>query len=130
MSAQHDQIQSTMDRLAAAWKTNDGATVAEFFTDDGSIINPFGQRADGRAAISAMYTQFFAGMLRGTTTVIRVSSVRPVGADHAFADSEQSILGPDGNVVLSAHLASLFRREGDRWRFVDGRPYSFATPPK
>jgi uncharacterized protein (TIGR02246 family) len=121
------QIKSTMDQLAAAWKTNDGAAVAAFFTDDGSLINPFGERAEGRAAVSAMYTEYFAGMLRGTSTVIKVTNVRPVGADHAFVDADQAIHAPDGKVLLAVHLSGLFRRDGERWRFVDGRPYAFSS---
>jgi uncharacterized protein (TIGR02246 family) len=128
MSAHFAQIKSTMERLAAAWKTNDGAAVAGFFVDDGTLINPFGQRADGRAAVASMYADYFAGMLRGTSTVINLTTVRPVGADHAFVDGDQTIHGPDGSVVLVAHLAALFRREGDRWQFVDSRPYAIATP--
>src|SRR6266516_7630293 len=123
MPAHFDQIKSTLDRFAAAWKTNDGATVAGFFAEDGSLINPFGQRADGRTAVAAMYAEYFGGMLRGTSTTINLASVRAVEQDHAFADAEQTINASDGSVVLVAHLAALLRREGDGWRFVDARPY-------
>lgn len=125
MSVQFDQIKSTLDRFCAAWKTNDGATVAGFFVEDGSLINPFGERADGRTAVAAMYSEFFGGMLRGTSTTINLASVRAVEKDHAFADGEQTINAPDGNVVLVVHLAALLRRDGDEWRFVDARPYTF-----
>src|SRR5262249_22316011 len=91
-----DQLASTFDRMAEAWAANDGGAVAAFFTDDASLINPFGQRADGRAAVAAMYAEYFGGMLGGTTTTVDVGSVRPVGADHAFVDAEQTITGPDG----------------------------------
>jgi hypothetical protein len=76
-----------------------------------------------------MYSQYFGGMLQGTSTTFDLESVRAVGSDHAFADGEQTILGPDGVVVLVAHLAALLRRDGDSWRFVDSRPYAFATLP-
>src|SRR5262245_14715784 len=42
MSAQAEQIKSSLDRSCDAWKTNDGAAVAGFFVEDGSLINPFG----------------------------------------------------------------------------------------
>jgi uncharacterized protein (TIGR02246 family) len=126
---EHEQIKSTYDRFSTAWKTNDGATVADFFVADGALINPFGQRADGRAAIAAMYSEYFGGMLRGTSTAFKLASVRAVENNHAFADGEQTIYAPDGNVVLVVHLAALLRREGDGWRFVDARPYTFAAIP-
>jgi uncharacterized protein (TIGR02246 family) len=127
MSAHFDQIKSTLEHVSAVWKTNDAAAVAACFVEDGTLINPFGQRADGRAAVAAMYAEYFAGMLRGTSTVIKPTTVRAVGGDHAFVDGEQTIHGPDGGVVLVAHLAALMRKgDGDRWRFVDSRPYSTA----
>ena len=125
MSAHFDQIKSSLDRFCAAWKTNDGATVAGFFVEDGSLINPFGQRADGRTAVAAMYSEYFGSMLRGTSTTFNLTSVRAVEADHAFADGEQTVHAPDGTVVLAIHLAALLRHDGDAWRFVDARPYAF-----
>jgi uncharacterized protein (TIGR02246 family) len=130
MSAHFGQIKSTLDGFSAAWKTNDGATVAGFFVEDGTLINPFGHRADGRAAVAAMYSEFFAGMLAGSSTTVDLASVRPVGDDHAFADGHQTINGPDGSAVLEVHIAALLRRDGDGWRFVDARPYTLAATPE
>lgn len=129
MSAQLDQIKSTFDRMADAWKTNDAAAVASFFTEDGALINPFGERADGRQAIAAMYAKYFGGMLRGTTTAVDLTSVRTVEGNHVFADGKQTVYGADGNVVLALHMATLLRREGTAWRLVDARPYTYATIP-
>ena len=129
MSAHSDQIESMFDRFSASWKSNDGAAVASFFVDDGTLINPFGQRADGRTAITAMYSEYFGGMLRDTATTFKLASVRAVENNHAFVDGEQTVNGADGNVVLIVHLAALLRRDGDGWRFVDSRPYSFAAMP-
>ena len=126
MSAQADPIQSALDRFSAAWKSNDGVAVASFFVEEGTLINPFGPRADGRPAITAMYSEYFGGMLRGTSTTITVASVRPVENHHAFVDAEQTVTGSDGSVVLVVHLAALMRRDAGDWRFVDARPYAFA----
>ena len=126
----HDQITSMLDRAADAWKINDGAAVADFFVEDGVLINPFGERADGRTAVAAMYSQYFGGMLRGTSVVTKLTSLRNVEGQHAFIDAEQTIRAADGSVVLVAHLASLMRRDGDTWCFVDARPYIVAAPPR
>ena len=66
MSAHFDEIRSMLERFAAAWKENDGNAVGGFFTDDGTLINPFGERADGRSNVTAMYTKYFGSMLHGT----------------------------------------------------------------
>ena len=129
MSALFEQITAFFVRVTAAWKTNDGPAVAGTFTDDGTLINPFGQRAEGRAAVAAMYSEYFGGMLRGTSTTITLTHVHAVENDHAFADGDQTIYGSDGKVVLAVHISALLRRDGDGWRFVDSRPFPFATKP-
>jgi uncharacterized protein (TIGR02246 family) len=129
MGQDPDTVEEFFSLVADAWKTNDGAAVASYFVEDGSLINPFGQRADGRDSIAGMYTEYFGGMLQGTSTDVKLTSVRVVENTHAFVDGEQSIYGSGGEVVLVVHLAALLRRDGDSWRFVDARPYSAAAPP-
>jgi|tagenome__1003787_1003787.scaffolds.fasta_scaffold20788754_1 uncharacterized protein (TIGR02246 family) len=127
MSSLNDQIASLYDHLSKPWKSHDGAAVARFFTDDGSLVSSFGERADGRTAIAAMYTEYFrGGLLSGTSTAVSPGPVRAVGEGHALADAEQTIRGPEGNVVLVVHLTTLLRREPEGWRIVDGRPHAYA----
>jgi len=130
MSALREQIQATLDEVARAWAAGDGQALAAAFVEDGSLVNPFGQRAEGRAAIAAMYREYFAGMLRGSTTRFDVTHARKVESRHAFADGNQSILGPDGSEVLVVRIAALLRREGERWLWVDSRPYKVAEVPR
>jgi uncharacterized protein (TIGR02246 family) len=129
LMGQERGVEDFFAATADAWKTNDGSLVGSLFVEDGTLINPFGQRADGLSAIAAMYAEYFGGMLSGTTTSFKVVSVRAVGTDHAFVDAEQTICAPTGEVVLAAHLVALLRRRGDSWLFVDSRPYSFAELP-
>lgn len=117
------------DGLCKAWETNDGAELAKRFTDDGSLINPFGERADGRAAVSAMYTDYFSGLLAGTTSTFRLETVRAIDTDHVLTDGEQVISGPDGSAVLVVHLTALLRRVDGEWLTVDARPYALAEIP-
>jgi uncharacterized protein (TIGR02246 family) len=128
-AAARETVEEFFRRFADDWKTNDGAAVGSFFVEDGALINPFGQRADGRAAIAAMYSEYFGGMLRGTSTSFNLATVRAVETNHAFADGEQTISAFSGEVVLVAHLAALLRRDGDSWRFVDARPYTIPPIP-
>jgi uncharacterized protein (TIGR02246 family) len=130
MAADRASIQAFLDQADQVWKTNDGGAFADLFTEDGSLINPFGERVDGRGAVGAMYSEYFKGMLSGTSTTTTVQSVRAVGDGHAFADCDQTIIGADGQVVLAVHLAALLRRDNDRWRFVDARPYTFPETPR
>ena len=44
MGTAEDTVSAFFDKLADAWKANDGAAFAACFTEDGSLINPFGER--------------------------------------------------------------------------------------
>ncbi len=129
MGVADSSVAKLYEKLAAAWKDNDGAAFAAFFTEDGSLINPFGERADGREALRAMYSEYFGGMLKGTTTSISSTQLRPVEPDHAFADAEQTVYAANGEVLLALHVVNLLRRDGDDWQLVDSRPYASPARP-
>jgi uncharacterized protein (TIGR02246 family) len=129
MGSESDTAAEFLDRFAEAWASNDGAALGEHFTEDGSLVNPFGERADGRAAVADMYREYFRGLLAGTTTKIALETLRPAGEDHALVDAEQSISGASGDVLMAFHLAALLRRDEGEWRFVDSRPYAPAPAP-
>jgi uncharacterized protein (TIGR02246 family) len=129
MASTEDSVTAFFEKLVAAWKSNDGAAFAACFAEDGSLINPFGERADGRLALDAMYSEYFAGMLQGTTTTINLARARPIGADYAFTDADQTVYNADGDVLLELHVVNLLRRHGDEWQLVDSRPYTFPPPP-
>ncbi len=127
MSSDEAGVHELFDRFAMSWGAEGGAALGGYFTEDGTLINPFGELADGRAAVAAMYREYFGGMLEGTTTTIKLGAVRTVGPDLTFADGEQTIFGPAGNTVMSVHLSALLRRDSDGWRFVHSRPYTVAA---
>jgi len=129
MNVPDGSVDAFYEKLVAAWRANDGAAFAAFFAEDGSLINPFGERADGQDALRTMYSEYFGGMLKGTTTSIGLTRLRPIGTDHAFADAEQTIYSADGDVVLTLHVVNLLRRDGEGWRLVDSRPYAFSALP-
>lgn len=129
MGATDSSVAAFFEALAAGWKANDGAAFAAYFTEDGSLINPFGARADGQAALTAMYSEYFDGMLGGTTTSINLTQLRAIETDYVLADADQNVYAPNGEVLLALHVVNLLRREGDDWRIVDSRPYAFSPAP-
>jgi uncharacterized protein (TIGR02246 family) len=129
MNSPETSIAAFYQEVAAAWSANDGAAFAALFTEDGSLINPFGERADGREALAAMYGEYFGGMLKGTTTSVSLTHVRPIESDWAIADAEQTIYAANGDVLMALHVVNLLRRDGSGWRLVDSRPYAFPPPP-
>ena len=129
MGSAENSVAAFHDKLAAAWSANDGAAFAAFFAEDGSLINPFGERADGREALTAMYSEYFGGMLKATTTSISLTHLRRIEPGHALAGAEQTIYAPNRDIVLALHVVNLLQKDGDDWRLVDSRPYAFLPPP-
>jgi uncharacterized protein (TIGR02246 family) len=127
--AVEEGVAAFLEKLAATWSENDGPAFAEHFVEDGALVNPFGERADGRAALASMYGDYFSGMLQGTTTTISLTALRQIDDDHVFADADQSIHGADGSTLMALHVVNLLRRAGDGWQLVDSRPYAFQQPP-
>jgi len=128
------EIQSLFDRFIAAWNRNDARGCAGEFAADGSLINPFGQEARGSEAIAGLYAEYFATMLKGTTTTFTRSNIRELGS-LALIDGTQTVdnlRAPDGSnaPALVIHLVTLAQRSGDRWQFLDARPYAFMTIPQ
>jgi uncharacterized protein (TIGR02246 family) len=129
MSDDRASVEAFYGTFTDAWKSNDAGQVAGHFAEDGTLINPFGQRADGREAVEAMYAEYFGTILRGSETSVRLDSVRSVEADHVFVDGDQSVVGSDGAALFELHISALSRRDGDSWRFVDVRPFTVLPPP-
>lgn len=124
-----DTTHEMLTQFSSAWNEG-GRNLGDFFAVDASLINPFGERADGQGRIAAMYAQYFDGMLAGTRSRIDVSTTRQVGDRHALVDATQTISAPDGAVVLALHLVALLVRGDDGWRFLDSRPYSCTSPTR
>lgn len=122
-------IVDLFDRFSAAWNANDATALGRCYSEDGCLIDPFGRRADGRAAIADAFAGLFGGPMAGTSTLFAIDHVRTVESMHALVDGEQRVVAPDGSVVLAVHIASLVRRENDGWKVVDGRPYVIAPLP-
>ena len=76
-----------------------------------------------------MYTEYFGGMLHGSTTSITLTTLRAIEDDHAFADADQMIYSATGDVILALHVVNLLKRQDGEWRLVDSRPYAFPPPP-
>ena len=128
----HDPaIQTLLDSTVTHWSHNDSDGLGSLFAPDASLINPFGQRADGRDAVAAMYRSFFAvGMLlHRSTTMIDLESVRMSGEDSAFLDATQHLYRPDGDTLLVLHLTALIRRIDGTWYYSDARPYQPVPAP-
>lgn len=124
------ELEKRIREFEAAFSAQDAEKVGALFAAEGSLINPMGERADGREAVTALFRKNFEGVLKGTKTRIEIQSARLVTPEVALVDVEQQLLGgappPGAPRPWIAHVVVLLAREGGGdWMMVDARPYFF-----
>ncbi len=126
-------LEDTVKRFADAFNRFDGAEVASFWAEDGTLISPIGSFAEGRGGIRRVFEQDAATILEGSTSTLLITRVRRID-DCALLDIDHDVRncrmldGSRGNVKM--HLVVLAKRSGDEWQWLDARPYRFAERPR
>ena len=125
----------TAEGFFGAWNVHDVKTMGSFWTDDATLINPMGRVAHGRAEIEKLLADEQTTVFKSSTAkVVEFEVTRSLGPTMVFCDGEMTVdgaQGPDGSAIpqMKMHLAVIMERKGDRWKFAEARPYSFARPP-
>ncbi len=121
------------DRFRAfeqAFGAHDADKVGAMFATDGTIINPAGERAEGREQVTALFRRDFESVLAGVKSKLTILNVRMVTPELAFVDIQQELTGgkamPDRPRHRIAHgVVLLTKQGGGDWMVLDARPYFF-----
>lgn len=102
----------------------DSTELSQFYADDGSSIDVFGNEARGRDAIAELLRHTLQQMKDSQTHLDNIR-VRPLAESLVFVDAEQSVAMPLNPAQdLLCHFSAVMRRSGTRdWRFVDTRAF-------
>lgn len=123
------ELEARVREFEAAFSAQDAEKLAALFAPDGSLINPMGERADGREAVAALFRKNFEGTLKGVRTRIEIQKVRLVTPDVALLDIRQELQGgkppPTAPRPWVAHGVALMSKAGGEWHVLDARPYFF-----
>lgn len=133
-SRENEAIEKVAQDFCAAWNKNDVAGLTSFWADDATLINPFGQVARGKAEIQQLLTGEQTTVFKGSVGAMTDVKTRHLGADLVFFDTEMTVdnaHGPDGSVLpqMKFHLAGVAQMKGNRWLWLEARPYAFLPPP-
>ena len=149
-------VRARLDAFVAAWNRNDWEEMASLWSSDGDLINPFGRKAAGHAAVRAMFriehsnpeeagvtTLPITGdmpdpatvsMMRNTRYTIVRHSIRFLKEDVAVVDWDAQIFGIKtlaGALTppFDHHMTLIMTRQDDAWLMLAGRPHAYASPP-
>jgi len=107
-------------RMLAAWAHQDAASIADLFTDDGTLILP-GIFRQGRQDIKEYFADAFAGPYAGTQVVGKPVGLRFIGPDAALLLSSGGVLAAGETEVSAAQAIRaswlVVRTEG-QWRLA------------
>lgn len=128
------QAQQVFDKLAAGFNAHDGKLAASAWADDGELISPDGQRAQGRAQIAALISSAFDNFLKGVrSNTMTVDSVRRISNDVLWVDgthTAENATRPDGKIgPMKVHISALLTKRGNTWQILEGRPHVYVPPP-
>jgi uncharacterized protein (TIGR02246 family) len=125
-------IKAAFKAFSEGWAAGNAKTLSSQFLPDGSLINPFGQEANGRAEIEKLIGADLA-MMKGSTHSFEISKVRFVLPGFALVDATSTLSGlkmADGTAAMDAtiHVYVALAMRGSKWFIMALRPYAFAKP--
>jgi uncharacterized protein (TIGR02246 family) len=127
-------LEATIGRFTDAFNRRNANEVGSFWAEDGTVINPLGNHGRGPNGVAKVFHDDTQGILQGTTSKFSITGARKIGADHVLLDVDQDIQNfkmPNGTTrTMKLHVVILTQRRGERWQFLDVRPYAFVEPTR
>jgi uncharacterized protein (TIGR02246 family) len=131
-AADDQAIKDRVDEFQAAWNKNDTKAMAAIWTEDGSLINPVGVEAHGRADVEKIFIDEHAKRFKGTQYASSEVKVQWVTPDVAVADVTANITGirsADGAAAPDYlhHVVWVLVKKDGKWMAAAARPYQFPS---
>ena len=134
-AADEQPIKDSLNSFQAAWNKEDTTAMAALFTEDGTLINPFGVFAQGRDAMAKVFVKEHTGPFKASKYESRDVKIQWVTPDVAIADVTANISGVHGADGAAApdflhHVTWVFVKKDGKWLAAAARPYQFGAEPK
>ena len=133
-AADDQAIKDRIDAFQAAWNKHDAKAMTDVFTDDGTLVNPFGATANGHDEILKLFTEEQAHPFKESTYSASEVKVQMVTPDVAVADSTGNItglVGKDGSASpdFPHHVSYVFVKKDGKWMCSAARAFQFCGKP-
>ncbi len=92
-SKDEDAVKARVAEFIGLFNKGDAKAVSAFWTEDGSLVNPVGQKGTGPAGVEKVISGDLATILKGAKMEMQVTQFRPVGKDAAWVELEHTVTG-------------------------------------
>jgi uncharacterized protein (TIGR02246 family) len=113
-------IKQVAETFTRAFNAGDAKSVAALYTDDGEIVDEYGERIQGRALIQSFYAAIF-GERKGATIDISLESLRFLGPDAAQEKGQTRVKPPAGESPTFRDYTVLYVKQGGQWLYSSVR---------
>src|SRR5438045_3272454 len=83
-----EAVQARADEFAKAFNAHDAQAMAEFFTEDGSLLDPAGNEFEGKEHIKQYFENIEKGQDKDASETTKVKRAKLIKPDVAIADWE------------------------------------------
>ncbi len=134
LAADDQALKDRVNEFQTAWNKDDTKAMAALWTEDGSLVNPFGATAHGRSEIEKIFVDEHSHAFKATRYEASEVKVQQVTADVAIVDITANISGvhaPDGSAApdYPHHVVWVFVKKDGQWMAAAARPYQFSPKP-
>ena len=128
LSADQQQIESLLAAMIADWNRGDAQAYADYWSQDGELINVLGMHRQGRAEILAELKFLHATRFRGTQLQDLGHSIRFLPPDVAVVHVRWEMRGDAGQPghevregVRRGIMTHIVQRTGEGWQLVSSQ---------
>jgi uncharacterized protein (TIGR02246 family) len=127
-------VREVYDRFIAAWNAHDVAAIGKMWSIDGDHMEPDGETAKGREAVTMLMKRRHDTVFKTTRLNLSIADVWFMPGDVALVDGGYEIYGirgPDGKELPArrGHLTSVLIKEQGQWWIAASRLMVPATLP-
>jgi uncharacterized protein (TIGR02246 family) len=131
---EQQEIKNCVNDFKSAWDKDDAKAMSMVWTEDATLINPFGRVAKGREEMEKVFVDEHSSIFKNTKYQVDEMTIQMISPDTALVDLSSKITGmkgPDGSDKpdFVHHVAMVFVKKGDHWMGAAARPYQFSSKP-
>lgn len=126
------EISQLISQFAEKWNQHNPQEMANFWSEDGDLLNPWGIWAKGRNEVEQIFIQEQTGSMKNSHMQQTIQDIRMLAPNVAWVDGNAHITGvithEGQSKTFDFHVVFLLVKQNNQWRIKAGRPYLLQGP--